>query len=121
MIAAWGESESKSSSDEESDSKVANLSFMAKEEEETLNEVSPTYDELQEALEELYIELRKMGSKNICLKKMVSSLTIELETSQSENKLLKRNISTLTKERDEIKVKNSEIEKINYNFVQVKT
>ena len=46
MIAAWGESESESSSDEESDSEVANLCFMAKEEEETLNEESPTYDEL---------------------------------------------------------------------------
>ena len=78
-IAAWGESESESSSDEESDSEVANLCFMAKEEEETLNEVNPTYDELQEALEDLYIELRKIGSKNTCLKKIVSSLTNNLK------------------------------------------
>ena len=39
MIAAWGESKSESSSDEESDSEVANLCFMANKEEETLDEV----------------------------------------------------------------------------------
>ena len=39
MIAAWEESESESSNDEESDSEVANFCFMAKEEEETLNKV----------------------------------------------------------------------------------
>ena len=90
---------------------------MAKEEEETLNEVSPTYDELQEALEDLYIELRKIGSKNTCLKKIVSSLTNELETLKSENESLKKDISNLTKERDELKVKNLDIERINNNFV----
>ena len=77
---------------------------------------SPTYDELQEALEELYIELRKIGSKNTCLKKIVSSLTNELEILKSES--LKRDISNLTKERDELKAKNLDIEKINHNFVQ---
>ena len=37
MIAAWGESESESSSDEERDSEVANLCFMANKEEEILD------------------------------------------------------------------------------------
>ena len=118
MIAAWGESDSESSSDEESDSEVANFCLMAKEDEEILNEVSPTYDELQEALEDLYIELRKIGAKNTCLKKIVSSLTNELESLKSENESLKRDISNLTKERDELRSKNLDIEKINYNFVQ---
>ena len=79
MVAAWGESESESSNDEESDSKVANLCFMANEEDDISNEVSPTYDELQNVLEELYVDLRKLGSKNTCLKKIVTSLSNELE------------------------------------------
>ena len=73
---------------------------------------------IQEALEDLYVELRKIGAKNTCLKKIVSSLTNELESLKSENESLKKDISNLTKERDELRSKNLDIEKINYNFVQ---
>ena len=103
MVAAWGESESESSSDDESDTEVANLCFMENEEDDISNDVSPTYDKLQDALEELYIELRKIGSKNTYLKKIVSSLSNELETLKSENESLKNDISNLTKERKDRK------------------
>ena len=61
------------SSNEESDIEVANLYFMANEDESTSNEVSPFYKELQDVLEYLYINFSKLVSKNTCLKNSFQS------------------------------------------------
>ncbi|GAV76432.1 UBN2 domain-containing protein, partial [Cephalotus follicularis] len=52
MVATWSDSDS-SSSEEESDKEVAHIAYMAIEDEEE-NEVNFTFDELQNAYENLY-------------------------------------------------------------------
>ncbi|GAV81971.1 DUF4219 domain-containing protein/UBN2 domain-containing protein, partial [Cephalotus follicularis] len=54
MVATWSDSDS-SSSEEESDEEVAHIAYMAIEDEEE-NEVNFTFDELQNAYENLYVE-----------------------------------------------------------------
>ncbi|GAV90720.1 UBN2 domain-containing protein, partial [Cephalotus follicularis] len=63
----WDDSDP-SSSDEESDGEVANIAFMAIEEEEE-DEVQFSFDELQNAYESLYNEYENVCLKNKSLKK----------------------------------------------------
>ncbi|GAV67834.1 zf-CCHC domain-containing protein/UBN2 domain-containing protein, partial [Cephalotus follicularis] len=67
MVATWSDSDS-SSSEEESDEEVAHIAYMAIEDEEE-NEVNFTFDELQNAYENLYVEYENVCLKNKTLKK----------------------------------------------------
>ncbi|GAV77200.1 hypothetical protein CFOL_v3_20672 [Cephalotus follicularis] len=83
MIATWDDSD-ESSSDEESDGQVANFAFMAIEEEEE-DDVKFSFDELQDAYENLYNEYKKVCLKNKSLKKDVISMSKEIETLKNKN------------------------------------
>ncbi|GAV63113.1 LOW QUALITY PROTEIN: UBN2 domain-containing protein, partial [Cephalotus follicularis] len=67
MVATWDDSDP-SSSEEESDEEVANIAFMAIEEEEE-DEVNFSFDELQDAYENLFHEYKNVCLKNKSLKK----------------------------------------------------
>ncbi|GAV89326.1 LOW QUALITY PROTEIN: zf-CCHC domain-containing protein/UBN2 domain-containing protein, partial [Cephalotus follicularis] len=67
MIATWDDSD-ESCFDEESDGEVANIAFMAIEEEEE-DEVKFSFDELQDAYENLYNEYENICLTNKSLKK----------------------------------------------------
>ncbi|GAV62312.1 UBN2 domain-containing protein, partial [Cephalotus follicularis] len=67
MVATWSDSDS-SSSEEESDEEVAHIAYMAIEDEGE-NEVNFTFDELQNAYENIYVEYENVSLKNKSLKK----------------------------------------------------
>ncbi|GAV80530.1 hypothetical protein CFOL_v3_23991 [Cephalotus follicularis] len=83
MIATWDDTDP-SSSDEESDEEVANIAFMALEEEEE-DEVNFPFDELQYAYENLFNEYKNVGLKNKSLKKDAISISKDIETLKNEN------------------------------------
>ncbi|GAV79622.1 zf-CCHC domain-containing protein [Cephalotus follicularis] len=83
MIATWSDSDP-SSSDEESDEEVANIAFMAIEEEEE-DKVNFSFDELQEAYENLFHEYKNVCLKNKSLKKDAISMSKEIENLKNEN------------------------------------
>ncbi|GAV86281.1 zf-CCHC domain-containing protein/UBN2 domain-containing protein, partial [Cephalotus follicularis] len=73
MVATWDDSDPSSSEEEESDEEVVNLALMALEEDtsgdESENEVNFTFDELQNAYENLFKEYENVCLKNKTLKK----------------------------------------------------
>ncbi|GAV80235.1 zf-CCHC domain-containing protein/UBN2 domain-containing protein, partial [Cephalotus follicularis] len=75
MIATWDDSDP-SSSEEESDEEVANIAFMEIEEEEE-DEVKFSFDELQDAYENLFHEYKNVCLKNKSLKKNAISMSKE--------------------------------------------
>ncbi|GAV80237.1 zf-CCHC domain-containing protein/UBN2 domain-containing protein [Cephalotus follicularis] len=83
FVATWDDSDS-SSSDEESGEEVANIAFMEIEEEEE-DEVNFSFDELQEAYENLFDEFKNVCLKNKSLKKDVISMSKENENLKNEN------------------------------------
>ncbi|GAV73045.1 hypothetical protein CFOL_v3_16532 [Cephalotus follicularis] len=93
MIAAWSDSDY-SSSDEESDGEVANIAFMAVENEEE-DEVQFSFDELQIAYEKLFYEFESVSLNNRTLKNNVISLSKEIETLKNENSNYKNEIEIL--------------------------
>ena len=89
IVAAWGESEDESSSDE-IENEVANLCLMALEDEDsTQDEVTTLYEELESAFHELSNEFRKVCAKKNVLKKSVASLSINVEELKKEKIILK--------------------------------
>ncbi|GAV64794.1 LOW QUALITY PROTEIN: zf-CCHC domain-containing protein/UBN2 domain-containing protein, partial [Cephalotus follicularis] len=74
FVAIWDDSDSLTS--EESDEQVANVAFMAIEEEEE-DEVIFSFDELQDAYENLFHEYKNICSKNKSLKKDAISMSNE--------------------------------------------
>ena len=95
MVATW--SDSNDSSDDDDVEEVANLCLMAledneEEEDNEENEVSDSYthDELYEAFESLHDEFRKLGIKNVALKKIVCELDKKVDALQHENDSLKK-------------------------------
>ncbi|GAV62782.1 LOW QUALITY PROTEIN: zf-CCHC domain-containing protein/UBN2 domain-containing protein, partial [Cephalotus follicularis] len=83
MVATWSDNDP-SSSEEESDEEVAHIAYMAIEDEEE-NEVKYSFDELQNAYENLYVEYESVYLKNKCLKKNVISMSKEMESLKNEN------------------------------------
>ncbi|GAV89897.1 zf-CCHC domain-containing protein, partial [Cephalotus follicularis] len=77
MVATWDDSDP-SSSEEESDEEVANIAFMAIEEEDEF-EVNFTFDELQIAYENFFNEYENICLRNNSLKKNVSSMSKEIK------------------------------------------
>ncbi|GAV88000.1 zf-CCHC domain-containing protein, partial [Cephalotus follicularis] len=77
FVATWDDSDP-STSKEESDEEVANIAFMAIEEENE-DEVNFTFDELQNAYENLFNEYENVCLKNKSLKKNAISMSKELE------------------------------------------
>ncbi|GAV72639.1 zf-CCHC domain-containing protein/UBN2 domain-containing protein, partial [Cephalotus follicularis] len=75
MVATWDDSDP-SSSEEGSDEEVANIAFMAIEEENE-DEVNFTFDELQNAYENLFNEYENVCLKNKSLKKNAISMSNE--------------------------------------------
>lgn len=71
-MATWSESEEQSF-EEENENKVVNMCFMAIKENDEVNP-NLNYEELKEAFEELYVDLKKLVLKNAILKKKISSL-----------------------------------------------
>ncbi|GAV73875.1 zf-CCHC domain-containing protein/UBN2 domain-containing protein, partial [Cephalotus follicularis] len=95
FLATWDDSDP-SSSEEESDEEVANFAFMAIEEENE-DEVNFTFDELQNAYENLFNEYENVCLKNQSLKKNAISMSKELEILKSENSKYMNEIESLKK------------------------
>ncbi|GAV58763.1 zf-CCHC domain-containing protein/UBN2 domain-containing protein [Cephalotus follicularis] len=93
MVATWSDSDS-SSSEEESDEEVAHIAYMAIEDEEE-NEVNFTFDELQNAYENLYVEYENACLKNKTLKKNAISMSKEIDDLKRENSKLLNEIESL--------------------------
>ncbi|GAV82010.1 zf-CCHC domain-containing protein [Cephalotus follicularis] len=89
MVATWDDSDPSSSEEEECDEEVVNLALMALEEDtsegESEKEVNFTFDELQNAYENLFNEYENVCLKNKSLKKNAISMSEELEILKSEN------------------------------------
>ncbi|GAV66677.1 LOW QUALITY PROTEIN: UBN2 domain-containing protein, partial [Cephalotus follicularis] len=83
FVATWDDSDP-SSSKEESDEEVANIAFMAIEEENE-NEVNFTFDNLENAYENLFNENENVCLRNKTLKKKTISMSKEIENLKSEN------------------------------------
>ncbi|GAV79824.1 hypothetical protein CFOL_v3_23287 [Cephalotus follicularis] len=84
MFGTWDYSD-ESSSDEESDGEVANIAFMATEEEEE-DEVNFSFYELQNAYNIFFFcKYENVCLKNKNLKKNVTSMSKEIETLKNEN------------------------------------
>ncbi|GAV76872.1 LOW QUALITY PROTEIN: UBN2 domain-containing protein, partial [Cephalotus follicularis] len=92
MVATWDDSDP-SSSEEESDEEVAHIAFMAIEDEEE-NEVNFSFDELQDAYENLFHEYKDVCLKNKSLKKDAISMK-KIETLKNENSYHKNEIDIL--------------------------
>ncbi|GAV62601.1 LOW QUALITY PROTEIN: zf-CCHC domain-containing protein/UBN2 domain-containing protein, partial [Cephalotus follicularis] len=82
MVATWDDS-NPSSSEEESDEEVETIAFMAIEDEDE-NEVNFTFDELQNAYENLFNEYENVCLRNKSLKKNAISMSKEIENLKSE-------------------------------------
>ncbi|GAV74452.1 zf-CCHC domain-containing protein/UBN2 domain-containing protein, partial [Cephalotus follicularis] len=93
FVATWDDSDP-SSSEEESDEEVANIVVMAIEEEDE-DEVNFTFDELQNAYENLFNEYKNVCIKNKSLKKDVCSMYKELENLKNENRNYINDIESL--------------------------
>ncbi|GAV73846.1 zf-CCHC domain-containing protein/UBN2 domain-containing protein [Cephalotus follicularis] len=93
MVVTWNDSDP-SSSEEESDEEVANIAFMAIEEEEE-DEVNFSFDELQDAYENLFHEYKNVCLKNKSLKKNAISMSKEIENLKNENSYHKNEIDIL--------------------------
>ncbi|GAV79881.1 hypothetical protein CFOL_v3_23344 [Cephalotus follicularis] len=89
MVATWDDSDLSSSEESGSDEEVVNFSLMDMEEDtsedKSENEVNFTFDELQNAYENLYVEYENVCLKNKSLKTNVISMSKELEILKSEN------------------------------------
>ncbi|GAV82673.1 hypothetical protein CFOL_v3_26124 [Cephalotus follicularis] len=89
MVATWDDSDFSSSEEFGSDEEVVNFALMAMEEDtsedESENEVNFTFDELQNAYENLFNEYENVCLKNKSLKKNDISMTNELEILKNEN------------------------------------
>ncbi|GAV60223.1 zf-CCHC domain-containing protein/UBN2 domain-containing protein, partial [Cephalotus follicularis] len=83
VVATWDDSDFSSSEESGSDEEVVNFALMAMEEDtredESENEVNFTFDELQNAYENLFKDYESVCLKNKSLKKNAISLTNELE------------------------------------------
>ncbi|GAV80750.1 zf-CCHC domain-containing protein, partial [Cephalotus follicularis] len=93
MVATWDDSDPLSS-EEESDEEVANIAFMAIEEEDE-DEVNFTFVELQNAYENLFNEYENVCLKNKSLKKNVASMSKEIENLKNENNFYNNEIEIL--------------------------
>ncbi|GAV76419.1 LOW QUALITY PROTEIN: zf-CCHC domain-containing protein/UBN2 domain-containing protein [Cephalotus follicularis] len=104
MVATWDDSDPSSFEEEESDEEVVNLALMAREEDtsgdESENEVHFTFEELQNAYENLFKEYENICLKNKTLKKNAMSTSKEIDNVKSEN-------SKHLKEIESLKDKNS--------------
>ncbi|GAV61563.1 LOW QUALITY PROTEIN: zf-CCHC domain-containing protein, partial [Cephalotus follicularis] len=95
MVATWDDSDP-SSSEEESDKEVANIAFMAIEENDE-DEVNFTFDELQIAYENLFNEYENVCLRNKSLKKNASSIKYisEIESLKNEKSYYMNEIDVL--------------------------
>ncbi|GAV72952.1 hypothetical protein CFOL_v3_16440 [Cephalotus follicularis] len=93
MVATWSDSDP-SSSEEESDEEVAHIAYMAIEYEEE-NEVNFTFDELQNAYENLYVEYENFCFINKTLKKNAISMSNVIDDLKIENSKYLNEIDSL--------------------------
>ncbi|GAV78481.1 hypothetical protein CFOL_v3_21948, partial [Cephalotus follicularis] len=98
MVATWDDSDS-SSSEEENDEEVVNFALMALEEDtsgdESENEVNFTFEEFQNAYENLFKEYENACLKNKTLKKNAMSMSKEIDNLKSENSKYLNEIDSL--------------------------
>ncbi|GAV85594.1 LOW QUALITY PROTEIN: zf-CCHC domain-containing protein/UBN2 domain-containing protein, partial [Cephalotus follicularis] len=83
MVATWSDSDP-STSEEEGDEDIAHIAYMAIEDDEE-NEVNFTFDELQNAYENLYVEYENVCLKNKTLKKNAISMSKDIDNLKNEN------------------------------------
>ncbi|GAV66124.1 zf-CCHC domain-containing protein/UBN2 domain-containing protein, partial [Cephalotus follicularis] len=89
IVATWDDSDLSSSNESGSDEEVVNFALMALEEDtsgdESENEVNCTFEELQNAYENLFKEYENICLKNKTLKKNAISMSKEIDDLKSEN------------------------------------
>ena len=87
MVATWDDSDEETSNEEESQ-EVSNLTLMAIGEKiDEVNDV-PSYDELFEAFTKQHNDLKKIGMKNISLKKKILEILNENDVLQKNKMIL---------------------------------
>ena len=120
----WSNSE-ESDSDDETQHEIANMCFMAIEDEVTSPKTKSStneYDELLEAFEELHDEYEKVILKNKVLKKKILENALELETLQKEKSIEKvyESCDSLKKENLSLHEKVEDLTRIAHNFTNGK-
>ena len=83
IMATWSESEDEFS-EEENEKEVANMCFMAIDELDEVN-FNISDEDIHEAFQALYEDLKKLGLKNVSLKKKVQQLEKELGEVKKKN------------------------------------
>ncbi|XP_058219533.1 uncharacterized protein LOC131330063 [Rhododendron vialii] len=117
MMAAWDNSDDSSSDEDDEQQEVANLCFMAIEENEVDLDSSYSFDELFIAYKELKVEFEKVVSKNKFLKKVAKDLSLEIDDLIEEKDILEEENeslrTSLEKEKEYLKdiSKNESLEK----------
>ena len=98
MTATWDD-DSESKSNDEAQEEIANMCFMAIDNEVKSLELDdddllddeidekPSYDELLDDFNNLHMKYKKLALKNIALKRKILSLTTKLEDFSKENKI----------------------------------
>lgn len=95
----WDDSEGSESEQEESENEMANFCLMAKEDEVSLLNIDDelhSYEELQDAYDELCENTIKLHAKYITLKKKETGFWNEIVTLKNENENLLKNNNNLT-------------------------
>jgi len=94
-MATWSESEDSSSEEEES-KEVANICFMAHQDEEVTPEINEySFNELQEAFDELMHEFKKLKVQCKILKKENNDLLNKKENVSKINEILSKEAANL--------------------------
>jgi len=94
-MAAWDNSDDDSSDEDNEQQEVANLCFMAIEDEEVDLDSTYSFDELLIAYKELKIAFEKVSSKNKVLKKIAKELSLEMNSLVEEKDFLEEEKESL--------------------------
>lgn len=102
FMAAWGES---NVSESESEEEVLNLCLMTKDNEDEVHNSSIhffLFDELQDAVDEQHLELKRFFTKDFCLEKNFENLTQENDALNYQVDSLIKDLACVTKQNEKI-------------------
>ena len=103
----WNDDEESNSEEEAKPKEVANLYLIAHEKDNevpTSNSSQFTFNELQDAFDDLFFEFKKIKIKNSILKRTISTLFKENEFLQKKNEVLKNEVCVLNENVKHLKI-----------------
>ena len=95
--------------EEECTNEDANICFMTLEELEDEVNSNSNYNEFQNILQKLYFDIKKLGFKNVSLKKRISCLQNELNELKEKIENIEKTKISFEKENGELKKKNERL------------